>query len=597
MRIAQSTTGSNGFAATVIWFACMVLLGPAILCAQDQSCAYGAWLSPANHNMSGFTSTPVPATFNAVHVALIPHGPYQGWVLAWDHGNGTVATSQRWSLINPSATNWPPTCMNYELAMPPGGGDLFCAGHAWTKEGLLMVVGGTSTWPDPAAGTGFLGENLTYLFDPALVVPPGPAPAGTMGPGDVPWVLQLPMAQRRWYPTVTLMGVGNPPSADDNCMIVAGGTRGTVPGAPLNDYEVFDSTSRTWRTYVPSQSPRGPTFSVQSNTMDTYPRLFALSSGDILMAGEQCESFRLKHLTTGPGPGSWTGPMGISFNGQSDTQRLYGSAFLLPGATDVVAILGGRLYNPGTEQIDVNLPPPAPLQSAVDYATASVQYCFASAAGPGLGPTGWNWATGPPMSYARYHCNATICPDGSVIVTGGHTDTNTVTSNTGTPMTSTFVPERYWQGLWTSMPPGISSRNYHATALLLADASILVAGGEGRSHDYELLLPPYLTCGQARPTIISAPTQITYNTAYPLAFANPGIKVRNAVLVRPGSVTHHTNYDQRHVDLALNVLNNATGQLAFVAPQTANDAPRGWYMLFIVSTDGVPSVASWVLLQ
>ncbi|HEY7271467.1 MAG TPA: galactose oxidase-like domain-containing protein [Actinoplanes sp.] len=31
-------------------------------------------------------------------------------------------------------------------------------------------------------------------------------------------------------------------------------------------------------------------------------------------------------------------------------------------------------------------------------------------------------------------------------------------------------------------------------------------------------------------------------------------------------------------------------------PATATLAPPGWYMLFVVDTDGVPSEASWVHL-
>ena len=279
------------------------------------------------------------------------------------------------------------------------------------------------------------------------------------------------------------------------------------------------------------------------------------------------------------GPGFWTGPLGMSLDGQQNTRRLDGPAFLLPGITDAVAILGGRIQNSGPSG-----------QTPVNYATNSFQSCFAAAT-----PPTFAWANGAPMGRARYHSNATICPDASVMIFGGHID---VTSNAGSSLTSVLTPERYFAGMLTSMAPGVSSRNYHSTTLLLPDGSILVAGGEGRSSDYELFLPPYLACIYPRPVITASPPVINYTQNYSVTFSVPsGTVVQKAVLMRPGSVTHHTDYDQRYVDLELEVVDNAAGILTFNAPASPNLAPRGYYMLFLVANKGTPSLASWVLLQ
>ena len=56
-------------------------------------------------------------------------------------------------------------------------------------------------------------------------------------------------------------------------------------------------------------------------------------------------------------------------------------------------------------------------------------------------------------------------------------------------------------------------------------------------------------------------------------------------------VTHSNHFDQRYVDLSFTTGN---GVLNATAPASGNEAPPGWYMLFILNSAGVPSVASWV---
>ncbi len=77
--------------------------------------------------------------------------------------------------------------------------------------------------------------------------------------------------------------------------------------------------------------------------------------------------------------------------------------------------------------------------------------------------------------------------------------------------------------------------------------------------------------------------------------ATPDAPAIGAVtLVRAGSVTHAFNQDQRLVPLAFVP---TTGGLTVQAPANANLAPPGYYLLFILDTNGVPSVAKFVRLQ
>ena len=65
-------------------------------------------------------------------------------------------------------------------------------------------------------------------------------------------------------------------------------------------------------------------------------------------------------------------------------------------------------------------------------------------------------------------------------------------------------------------------------------------------------------------------------------------------MVRLGAVTHSVNMEQRYVPLSFTA---GGGNLTATAPLNANIAPPGYYMLFVIGTDGVPSVASMVRVE
>jgi hypothetical protein len=128
--------------------------------------------------------------------------------------------------------------------------------------------------------------------------------------------------------------------------------------------------------------------------------------------------------------------------------------------------------------------------------------------------------------------------------------------------------------------------------VLLPDGRVLSAGQSSGSLQMtgEIFSPPYLSAG-AQPTITAAPSSLGYNQAFTITtpdFANIG----RVALVKAGSVTHSNNFDQRYVDVAFS--SDGSSGLNATSPPDSNHAPPGWYMLFILLSSGVPSVASWV---
>src|SRR5216683_7163794 len=76
-------------------------------------------------------------------------------------------------------------------------------------------------------------------------------------------------------------------------------------------------------------------------------------------------------------------------------------------------------------------------------------------------------------------------------------------------------------------------------------------------------------------------------------YTSAAADIASVVLVRPGAQTHAFDMEQRLVGLSFTV---GSGVLNVQAPPNGNIAPPGYYMLFALTSAGVPSVASFVHL-
>jgi hypothetical protein len=193
------------------------------------------------------------------------------------------------------------------------------------------------------------------------------------------------------------------------------------------------------------------------------------------------------------------------------------------------------------------------------------------------------------LSSKRAWANATVLPDGRVLVTGG--------SETPNRLVNVNNSAEIWNpatGAWTAGASGVRPRLYHSMALLLPDASVLVGGG-GAAPDApvnnlhsEIYYPPYLYDAPghfaARPSITSAPQTISAGQTFTV-LANGGT-IRRMTLVKTGAVTHSFNMDQRFAELSMT---GSGGVFSVRAPSRATDIPPGYYLLFAINDAGVPS--------
>ena len=105
----------------------------------------------------------------------------------------------------------------------------------------------------------------------------------------------------------------------------------------------------------------------------------------------------------------------------------------------------------------------------------------------------------------------------------------------------------------------------------------------------EIYSPPYLFKGP-RPTITTAPSTMQYGASFDVTTPNAA-QIAHVSLIRSPSVTHAIDMNQRFQYLNFTP---GAGKVTVQAPANANLAPPGDYMLFLVDTNGVPSVASFV---
>ena len=348
------------------------------------------------------------------------------------------------------------------------------------------------------------------------------------------------MAHGRWYPTATTL-------SDGSVMVFSGLDENSATNTTVEIYKVGSGWSQ----------PFGAGW-----TPPLYPRMHLLPNGNVFYSGSTTSSAIFNPVTQ-----KWTtGVANTNFSGT----RTYGTSVLLPltpanNYDPRVMIMGGG--NPATNTTEI-----------ID-----------------LGASNPKWVNGPPMSQPRIEMDAVILPNGKVLAVNGSPNDEvgaSLNADLYDPIANTF----------SSAGANAYARLYHSGALLLPDATVLVIGGNPARGTYEPRLeiysPAYLFNSDGslatRPTITSVtPGVIGYGGSFQIQTPNAA-NISSAVLVRPGSPTHAFDMDQRLVGLSFTAGN---GVLNATAPPNGSIAPPGYYLLFILNSAGVPSLAGFVQLS
>jgi len=209
------------------------------------------------------------------------------------------------------------------------------------------------------------------------------------------------------------------------------------------------------------------------------------------------------------------------------------------------------------------------------------------------------------MNYARRQHNMTILADGTVLVNGGLRTGQIQFNLAGSvPVSEVWDPETEQ---WSIAHDAQRPRQYHSTAMLIPDGRVVTAGtsvGRGfadlpgnvaaQERNAELFSPAYLFNDDGslaeRPVIEDVSSVWTYNNDFEVEFSNTDVVSAN--MIKIGAVTHSTNFTQRLIPLEVAGFGN--NSISLTAPENANIAPPGHYFLFLLNSDGVPSVAEIV---
>jgi hypothetical protein len=194
-------------------------------------------------------------------------------------------------------------------------------------------------------------------------------------------------------------------------------------------------------------------------------------------------------------------------------------------------------------------------------------------------------------------------PDGKVLITGGYNGPGFGFRDTS-PSSAVYAAELWDPATenWTTLASSSGiPRVYHSTALLLPDGRVLSTGGNGHPET-ETYSPPYLFKG-TRPTITSAPPSVGFGQPFFVETAD-AVTISKIRMLRLSSVTHAFNMSQYINELSFSQTTgglNVTAPLAptAIGPPTAPTpvvAPPGYYLLFILNGNGVPSVARIIQL-
>ncbi|HZJ54372.1 MAG TPA: fibronectin type III domain-containing protein [Myxococcaceae bacterium] len=410
-----------------------------------------------------------------------------------------------------------------------------------------VFCSGTATLPDGRAlvvgGTNdysFTGDNRASFYDPITNQ----------------WVQSQSMVEGRWYATATTLSDGR--------VMAFSGLRST--GGTTNTVEIFDLQNAGPGWLNPVAAPFTPPL---------YPRMTLLPNGRVFYSGQGSGGTNPTAWIFDPVPRTWTASTPITRN------RSYGTSVLLsllpPAYTPKVMNLGGG-PNPATNTTEL-----------IDLSAAS--------------PV---WTPGPTMSTGRIQLDAVLLPNGKVLAFGGSVN-NEAPDGPGKaadlydPISNTF----------SSAGVASYSRLYHSAAGLLPDGRVYSIGSNPANRGtylaaIEIYTPAYLfdssdrliTTGRPNITGISAgrvgygaPFSVTYTASSPIS---------SAVLVRPGSVTHAFDMEQRLIGLcgpSPQPPCSGSGTLNLTSPPSGGVAPPGYYMLFLLDSAGVPSKAQWIQLS
>jgi galactose oxidase len=477
-------------------------------------------------------------TFNLlnvpVHATLLPTGKVLYWGRRWNFDeNDTMPTAMTISKLSMDqhATKtflWTPPKVDATNDLTGSSAPTATQPKTLANQDVSIFCSGHALQPD----------GTLLVVGGHIIDGHGVNQACVYDPFKDTWTAKPQMNKGRWYPSALTL--------PDGSVLSISGTFAISEAAGVN--ATPNMVPQIWRDGAWVNTAPPPILS-------NYPRLHLDPKGRVFMAGPQTGSKFLNQ------DGTWA---------EGEVPREAREREFAPS----VSYDGGKVIyiGGGNDQSDHK---PTNKTEIIDLSASN-------------GPPAWRSAKS--MEFRRRQHNATVLPDGTVLVTGG---TQGVDFSDVTPGKPVHTPE-LWDpatDTWTKMADERDDRCYHSIALLLPDGQVLSAGtGEGAENPTNLsaqLFKPTYFFKAARPSITSAPAEIESDRkTFEVIISDSGFVVKRASWIRLGSVTHSTNMNQSLV--FLDCKQQGT-KVTVTAPVNKNLTPPGHYMLFLLNADNLPS--------
>ncbi len=356
------------------------------------------------------------------------------------------------------------------------------------------------------------------------------------------WAITNATAEGRFYATTLTL-------ADGTAMTIFGSNL-FGPGGVSTSAEIYDPVAGTWSAPVAFPLP-------DFEDHQYYPWTWLLPDGRFFIAGPHVPTHRfdINNLAANE-----------QFNtvhGDRSSGSEKGTAVMLtlrpPDYKVKILIIGGDIGTTrGTSEI-IDLSEAVPAWSSPPYLDLKEDRTL--------------------------QCQSVILPDGKIFLCGG------INSGGDGGPCEILDPSDLAAG-WKLGPVMNYPRIYHSSAIMMADGSV-IAGGDpesgGDPTPHEQFKPYYFNL--ARPSIIGAPNQVDYNVNFDVNTPQ-GNDIGEVVIMRPGAVTHGWNMSQRRIELVIN--NQTANSVNVTSPPNGNIAPPGWYLLYILDIDRIPSKGHWI---
>ncbi|KAL7099335.1 hypothetical protein ACP275_09G077900 [Erythranthe tilingii] len=222
------------------------------------------------------------------------------------------------------------------------------------------------------------------------------------------------------------------------------------------------------------------------------------------------------------------------------------------------------------------------------------------------------------MPMPRVMGDMVLLPNGDVIIINGAGSGAAGWEAGRNPVTRPVIyrPDDGSGNRFSVMAASGRPRMYHSTAVLVPDGRVFVGGGNPHIYynfsgvdfptdlSLESFSPPYLSphYDRFRPRIVEIDETLGYTAPFLVRFRVPEFRRMSEVSVRivaPPFNTHSFSMNQRMVVLRWDEAAYIGGDVYEVAafgPSTAEIAPPGYYLLFLVHS-GIPSSGVWIKIQ